>query len=86
MIEYFEGPGTPRDMEHKTDADGLKRFRREIGVPMDQSAPEALKRLAVYFRNFLSTTRPMMIEFQIYPYPIGLRQTRDIAWEWRKWA
>ncbi|MBI2064153.1 MAG: hypothetical protein HYT66_00340 [Candidatus Yanofskybacteria bacterium] len=86
FVEYFKGPGTPRDIEHKTDTDGLRRFHREIGVPMDPSAPEALKRLASYFRNFLSTTRPILIEFQIYPYPIGLRQTQDIAWEWRKWT
>lgn len=86
MVEYFKGPGTPRDMEHKTDADGLKRFTREIGVPMDPDSPIELKYLASYFRSFLSTTRPILIEFQIYPYPIGLRKRNDIAWEWRKWV
>lgn len=85
FVEYFKGPGTPRDIEHKTDADGLIRFRREIGIPMDSDTPEALKRFAACFRNFLPLTRPLLIEFQIYSYPIGLRQTHDIVWEWRKW-
>lgn len=84
-IEYFIGPGTPKDIELGT-VKNLKIFKRQIGEPMDPSTPEDLKRVASYFRNFISHFRPVVIEFQIYPYPIGLRQTNDIAWEWRRWS
>lgn len=83
-IEYFEGPGTPKDIELGT-VKNLKQFQRQVGEPMDPNVPEELKKMAFYFRNFLSTFRPLVIETQIYPYPIGIRQTDDIAWEWRKW-
>ncbi len=84
-IEYFEGPGTPKDIELGT-AKNLKQFKRQIGEPMDPNVPEELKRMASYFRNFLSTFRPVIIETQIYPYPMGIRQTCDIAWEWRRYT
>ena len=83
-IEYFEGPGTPKDIERGT-VKNLKIFERQIGVPMDPNVPEELKRAASYFKSFESTFRPVIIEYQIYPYAMGKRQSRDIAWEWRRW-
>jgi hypothetical protein len=84
LIEYFEGPGTPRDLENM-DADRIKHFKREIGEPMDQSAPEALKRLAYNFQKLVPHIRPVMLEFSVYPYAVGRRRSNEVCWEWR-WA
>lgn len=82
LVEYFEGPGTPRDTEHKRPPE-LRVFRREFGVPLPPGTPQELVAVASCFRNFLSERRPIILEFSIYPYPIGKRQRRDIFWEWR---
>lgn len=84
LVEYFEGPGVPRDLD-KMPSDKIKRFTREIGEPMDPSAPEALKRLAFNFQKLVPHIRPVILEFSIYPYPIGRSQTYEVCWEWR-WA
>lgn len=81
-VEYFEGPGTPRDMEHKSPSQ-LKCFRREFGKPFLGSIHQELISVAAQFRNFLPEQRPIVLEFSIYPYPIGKLQRHDIFWEWR---
>lgn len=83
LIEYFEGKGTPRDLEHMRP-EKIKRLTREIGQPMDPSAPEALKKIAFHFQKLVPHIRPIIVEFSIYPYPIGRRQTHEVCWEWRK--
>lgn len=85
LIEYFEGKGTPRDLESMKSED-IKRFSREIGQPMDASAPEALKKIAFNLQRLIPHIRPIILEFSIYPYPIGRRQTFEVCWEWRKAA
>lgn len=82
LIEYFEGKGTPRDMESMSPGK-IKSFRRKIGEPMDPASPEALRKLAYNFRGLVSHIRPLILEFSIYPYPVGRRKTYDVCWEWR---
>ena len=80
MVEYFEGPGSPRDTENKQ----LKHFRREIGQPLPEGTPPELVRLGSLFRNFIPDERPIVIEFNIYPYPVGKGKENIIIWEWRQ--
>ncbi len=80
MVEYFEGPGSPRDTESKQ----LKHFRREIGQPLPEGTPQELVHLGSLFRNFIPEERPIVIEFNIYPYPMGKREETSIIWEWRQ--
>ena len=80
MVEYFEGPGSPRDTESKQ----LKSFKRSIGQPLPSGTPSELVHLGSLFRNFIPHQRPIVIEFNIYPYPIGRRKETSIIWEWRQ--
>ncbi|OGN07345.1 MAG: hypothetical protein A3B86_01155 [Candidatus Yanofskybacteria bacterium RIFCSPHIGHO2_02_FULL_38_22b] len=70
FIEYFHGPGTPRDIESK-GSDELKTFNRTIGQPAEGVPPsEAVLKMAYEARKF-------------NPYPIGKRQDNIICWGWR---
>lgn len=80
VVEYFEGPGSPRDIEGKS----LKFFKHQVGMPLPADTPAALTRLAARFRDFIPDERPIVIEFNIYPYPVGRRQEHAIVWEWRQ--
>lgn len=80
MVEYFNGPGTPRDTENKE----LMHFHREIGQPFPENTPPELARLGSLFHNFIPDQRPIVIEFNIYPYPVGKRRETSIVWEWRQ--
>lgn len=80
MVEYFEGPGSPRDTESKQ----LKHFKRSIGEPLPEGTPAELVRLGSLFRKFVPEARPIVIEFNIYPYPVGKRMETSIIWEWRQ--
>jgi len=80
QVEYFEGPGSPRDTETKE----LKAFKRTFGEPVPSDAPPELMSLAARFRKFIPETRPIVIEFNIYPYPVGQLKENAIVWEWRK--
>jgi hypothetical protein len=80
VVEYFSGPGTPRDTETKE----LKFIKRHFGEPFPEGAPPALLKLGPLFRGFLPETRPIVIEFNIYPYGVGKRNEEAIIWEWRQ--
>lgn len=80
VIEYFEGPGTPRDTERKK----LKFIKRAIGERLPEDAPPELSRLATRFKGFIPDERPIVIEFNIYPYPVGKLEKTSVIWEWRQ--
>lgn len=80
VVEYFDGPGSPRDTETKE----LKFIKRTIGEQLPADAPEELRQLAARFRRFIPETRPIVIEFNIYPYPVGRLKEKSIIWEWRQ--
>jgi len=83
FIEYFFGQGTPRDIETK-NADELKVYTRAFGVPPSGDEPlEIIKRLAFEASKFHPIRGPYIIEFSVYPYPIGINQTTVVVWEWR---
>ncbi len=83
MVEYWDGCESPRNIEHKS-AEELKRFHREFGIPLPEDAPRPLVEIAGRFGHFLPESRPIILEFNIYPYPVGRRQRPDVFWEWRK--
>jgi len=84
FIEYFEGPGTPRDIETKSH-DKLKTFNRTIGQPAEGDRPhDAVLRMANEARKFRALdNKAYILEFSLYPYLIGKNQTEIICWEWR---
>lgn len=40
-------------------------------------------RIILDARKFQPLNKAYIIEFSLYPYPIGRRQTKVICWEWR---
>lgn len=84
-IEYFSGEGTPRDIESINPA-RIKYFERIFGNPMPSDIPETIQNLRVSLNNFAETLQvtPVIIEFSVYPYPIGRLKSYVICWEWRK--
>lgn len=84
FVEYFDGPGTPRDIEHKSH-DELKTFSRTFGQPAEgDRPPDAVLRMAHEARKFRPLdNKAYILEFSLYPYPIGRQQSHIICWEWR---
>lgn len=84
FVEYFYGPGTPRDIESK-GPDELKTYNRTMGqLSQGEPPPEEIRRMAFNARKFKALdNRAYILEFSLYPYPIGRNQTHIICWEWR---
>lgn len=80
VVEYFRGPGTPRDMEKRV----LSFFQHRIGEQHTRDAPPELIDLVLCTIRFLEESRPILLEFNIYPYPVGKLHQRSILWEWRR--
>lgn len=83
-IEYFYGPGTPRDIESK-GPDELKTYGKTVGQPTEgDKPPDDVLRMALNARKFQALdNKAYILEFSLYPYPIGRNQTNIICWEWR---
>lgn len=84
-VEFFKGKGTPRDIEAK-NADEIVYFERQFGKPMPSDIPDEIQSLRHSLSRFAETLaiKPVIIEFSIYPYPVGRNQTEAICWEWRQ--
>lgn len=84
FVEYFYGPGTPRDIESK-GPDELKTYGKTIGEREEgDKPPDDIIRMALNARKFRALdNKAYIIEFSLYPYPIGRDQTNIICWEWR---
>lgn len=84
-IEYFSGEGTPRDIE-AIDPERIRYFERQFGNPMPSDVPEVIQGLRTSLNSFTKDLpiTPVIIEFSVYPYPVGRRQRETICWEWRK--
>lgn len=84
FVEYFYGPGTPRDIESK-GYDELKTFSRTVGQGTEgERPPDAVLRMAFEAKKFRPLdNKAFILEFSLYPYPIGKNQTHIICWEWR---
>ncbi len=84
FVEFFYGPGTPRDIEAK-GPDELKQFSRTFGEgTKGDKPPDAVLKMvgdAVRFRPL--ENKAYILEFSVYEYPIGRNQTNIICWEWR---
>ncbi len=83
FIEYFYGPGTPRDVEKNVDR--LKSYSKSFGSPAQgDRPPDEVLRFALQARKFRALdNKAYIIEFSLYPYPIGRDQSKVICWEWR---
>lgn len=83
FIEYFYGPGTPRDVEKTVDI--LKSYSKSFGSEAQgDKPPDEVLRLALQARKFKAlANKAYILEFSLYPYPIGRNQTEVIVWEWR---
>lgn len=84
-VEYFEGYGTPRDIEKKNQ-NQIRIFQKVFGEPAPNDAPQALKELVARLGSFkkLTEIRPLVMEFSLYPYPIGINKVNYVCWEWRR--
>ncbi len=84
FVEYFYGPGTPRDIESK-GPDELKRYSKAGGEEAEgEKPPKEVLNLVLQARQFKALeNKPYIVEFSVYPYPIGRKQTKVIVWEWR---
>lgn len=82
-IEYFYGPGTPRDIEENPDK--LKTYGKIEGQPAEgEKPPDGVMRMVLGARKFKAlANKAYILEFSLYPYPVGLNQTNIICWEWR---
>jgi len=79
VIEWGKG-GSPRDLEDKTPNTITGRMRE----PLPANTPLEFRPLPYLFSNFLPENRPIIIEFNIYPYAVGLRKNNLVVWEWRR--
>lgn len=83
FVEYFYGPGTPRDIESK-GPDELKTYSKSFGQPAQgEKPPDEVLRMILDVRKFQPLNKAYIIEFSVYPYPIGKNQTHVVCWEWR---
>lgn len=80
FVCYFEGYGTPRDVDDKVSE--LRVYMRQFGSKGPQWIPE-LDILAEDLGAFHPELRPLTVEFSLYPYPVGIQNTSVIFWEWR---
>lgn len=82
FIEYFYGPGTPRDVEKNVDK--LKTYSKSFGSSAQgDRPPETILRFAYEARKFNPLNKAYILEFSLYPYPIGRQQNHIVCWEWR---
>ena len=82
VVSYFEGYGTPRDVDDKEHPE-LKVYVRKFGVAVPSWAPELFAELAAKLQSFRTCFRPMTVEFSAYPYPVGICRRQEVFWEWR---
>lgn len=79
-LDAFEGYGTPRDADERISR--LKVHQGTFGDPMSDWVPQELAEVAVRLRDF-QPILPVTFEYSLYPYPIGVRKTPIVLWEWR---
>ncbi|MFH1247517.1 MAG: hypothetical protein V1644_04000 [Candidatus Micrarchaeota archaeon] len=79
-IDFFYGEGTPRymDDDHKID---LHTATGSIGN-QPQNLDSQLLSVVEKTKTAISDFRPIIFEFQLYPYDIGMRNEKLIFWEW----
>lgn len=83
FVEYFYGPGTPRDIESK-GPDELKTYSKSFGQPSQgERPPDKVLGMILDARKFQPLNKAYIIEFSLYPYLIGRNKTYVICWEWR---
>ncbi len=82
IVSYFEGYGTPRDVDDK-DFSELKVYLRSFGNLVPAWAPPQIDEIIGKLKEFKPDFRPITFEFSIYPYPVGVLKRHEVFWEWR---
>lgn len=82
VVSYFEGYGTPRDVDDKPSSE-LKIYLCSSRDQAPGWAPRQLEELVPRLQMFRTDFRPITFEFSRYPYPVGLLQGQEVFWEWR---
>lgn len=80
-VDYFYGPGTPRYM----DEDRQVALHTVTGNLKQQTRPDVDERILEVVektKTAIAHFRPIIFEFQIYPYEIGVLKQKTIFWEW----
>lgn len=82
-IEFSYDPGTPRDIETKS-SENLRIINGDVSEYVSLESKDR-KVLEVVDRTsmFMTTVRPIVIEFQLYPYSVGILKDKWVFWEWR---
>ena len=83
VVSYFEGYGTPRDVDDKPK---LKVYLRSANELAPEWTPKKLEEIVLELQSShlsYSQIMPKTFEFSIYPYPVGILQRPEIFWEWR---
>lgn len=83
-VEYSDKPGTPRDIETSSMED-LRVLHGDLSEYIffeskDRQLMEVIRKTNL----FLTSVRPIVIEFQLYPYPVGVLGEKWVFWEWRR--
>lgn len=85
VVSYFEGYGTPRDVDEKPSSE-LRVYLRPFDARVPEWAPHGLEELVARLQAShpsFSPVIPKTFEFSIYPYPVGLLRRPEVFWEWR---
>ncbi len=81
-VSCFEGYGTPRFVDDGT-AKSVKVYHQKFGLRPPEGIPESVEALVLRLKSFRENFRPMIIEFSVYPYDVGIQKQKTILWEWR---
>jgi len=83
IMEYFNGIGTPRDIEKKNQSQLIHQYG-PIFLTIQTQDPKYEQLKVIVNETWRATAlRPIIFEFSYYPYPVGKLQKRQIYWEWR---
>lgn len=89
VIEYLEGPGTVRDIEHKPDVISRQleptRHQGIPGMAFVVSHEDPCHRIIEAYCSELDRFRNQILEWSIYRNPVGKMKQREIYWELRRW-
>ncbi len=82
LAAFIKGYGTPRSVD-QPDVKNLLVFGGQFDEPTPDWAPEFIASMSDKLRNLVPELRPIIVEFSVYPEPVGLLGLPVVFWEWR---
>lgn len=84
VISYAVG-GTPRDVDEKLESwsPDVRMFMRTRGAKPSDNVPAELHAVGEMALSFLPALRPITMEFNVYPYSVGMLSQNEVFWEYR---